>query len=183
MTLQVDDLRKENQQLKKTITKVHNIAEVMGNKPDELNLDQLFENPSMDPFLIFTSRIHSSTPPKASKPEVPSESFEIPEDTININHSIHIHEIPEPTLAIIGAKEPATRTSDVLDIQKLNDTTAPGLVQPPNLLKLACLIEDRFFPVQQSQPSERPNVVLPLEHLRFCANGIVLTNMVLLVKI
>lgn len=137
MTLQVDDLQEENQQLKRTITKVHNIAEVMGDEPDEQNLEaynQSPENPTMDPFLIFNSKIHSSSPPKFLQPEVPRESFEMQEDTTNINRSIHIHKIPEPILAMIEAKEPAIQTSDVLDFQKPNDTTDLGLVQPPNLL-------------------------------------------------
>lgn len=132
VTLQVDDLRKENRQLKRTIIKVHNRAEVMDDKlPGEQNLEaysQSSENRSVEPVLTFTSRIHTSRLPKYSQSEVPRESFEIQEDTTNVNRSIHTHEIPEPILAIIEAREPTTQTSDSLNFQKLDHTTDLGLV-------------------------------------------------------
>ncbi|KAG0563605.1 hypothetical protein KC19_8G044800 [Ceratodon purpureus] len=128
---QVDGLQKENQQLKRTITKVNNIAEVTGEKPAEPYpeaYNQSPGNPTMDPVLICTSRLHSSALPKSLHPEVPRESFEMHEDTTNINRYVHIQKIPEPILAIIERKEPAIQTSDVLDFQKLNDTTDLGLI-------------------------------------------------------
>lgn len=185
-TFQVEDLRKENQHLKRTMSKVNNMAvtaEVTDDKPDEPNLeahDQYPEHHTLDPSLICTSKTHSPTLPEiplSESVEVPVESLEIQDDEINDNLPILIcHDIPEHILAILEAKEPANQDSHALDLQNPENSTDLGVVQPPNIIN-TCALDQGFSPVHQSQRTGESDVTKPFKKLQF-SESVTLTNTV-----
>lgn len=186
-TLQVDDLRKENQHLKRTTSKVNNLsvtAEVTGDKFDEQTFeahDQYPENPTVDPpFIHNTSKLHSPPPPEIPQPEsveVPTESVEIQEDvTIDVRPVHTCHDIPEHILPIIESKESETHDFDVLDLRKLENTTDSVVVQPPSILN-TCIVEESYSPVHELQGTEESDITKPFKKSLFFEN-VTVTNMV-----
>ena len=200
-TLKVEDLRKENQHLKRTMSKVNNIAITTGDTGDECNEPtfeahhQYPENPTVGlPLINCTSKIHS--PPLSETPqpesvelsppteisqsesvEVPMESNEIQEDETNDNRPIHTcHNIPEHILAIIESKESETHDSGVLDLQKLENISNLDVIQLPSIIN-TCMVDEYFPPVHESQSIEECNVTEPFQKLQFIENTTV-TNTV-----
>lgn len=185
---QIDDLLKENQHLRRTMSKVNHVAVQAGFicvTPDKMKAYcQSTEYPSVNSSLVCTSRINSPpTSPQIELVEVPRKLLGIKhEDKANTKSTVHpYHETPESILAIIEAKEPADKKCAVSDSQDLDNTIDVGLVQPSNMLN-NCFGDDCFSPVHQSSSRGRPEVSIPLKTINFSA-GIMLTNMVYFVKL
>jgi hypothetical protein len=183
-TLQVDDLRKENQHLKRTMSKVKKMsisAEVMGEEPNLEAHDQYPENHTMDPFSICMSMTYSPILPEIPQPES-VESLEIQDDETNDNLLIlTCHDIPEEILEIIEAKDPANQDSDALELQNLENSTDLGVVQPSNIINI-CIIDQGFSPVHQSQQIGESDVTKPFKKLQF-SESVTLTNTVYFVDL
>lgn len=192
-TLQVEDLRKENQHLKRTMSKVNSMAvttEVTGHKPDVPNLeahDQYSENTTMAPSLICNSKTISLTPPEIPQPdslevpvepvEVPVESLETQDDETSDNLPIlTCHNIPELILPVIEAKEFTNQDSDALDLHNLENSFDLGVVQPLDIVN-TCIIDQGLSPVYQSQNTGESDVTKPLKKLQF-SESVTLTNTV-----
>lgn len=161
------------------MSQVNNIsvqAAIMDDKPDELKSspDELKSSPenSSGPC---TWRIHPPSKPPQSEPvevhpqiesvEVPpkTEPVEVPvqKETNAILPVQAYHDIPEPILSIIEAKEPATQVCHMPE-------PIAADVQSSNILN-----KSSFSPVLDKSPSRgRPEISSPLQLLHFSGGGI-----------
>lgn len=137
---QVDDQRKENQKLKGVMSDV-NMA--MGNKYNEENSGVYAPSsvsPSVYSYAICSPGVHSQTRPKPPRP-LALELLEIQEDRTKDDM---VYMFPERILATREAKKPANELSNVLNIQKLGNSTDFGVIQSP-VESNSSVDENRFY--------------------------------------
>lgn len=115
----------------------------MGNKYNEENSGVYAPSsvsPSVYSYAICSPGVHSQTRPKPPRP-LALELLEIQEDRTKDDM---VYMFAERILATREAKKPANELSNVLNIQKLGNSTDFGVIQSP-VESNSSVDEDRFY--------------------------------------